>query len=563
MPDNANISAINLKEILCRICKRARWLGQLELRRACLLAAQTPSEADISDADRETLRMIGDGREALDRLHKDPRLTAITRRFHNGAADQIHREECDRLKCSSHRQTALQVARDTFLSAVVQVVSGFTKPTSEEYSDNLFARFCCWLLDDTGSAPWELERAAEILDTPDFRTELLNKLWKECPEEAKELHLPKPGGEQGDAAPRALQGRVELGRREHAQESAGQGGPAIESGITQSSPDQVSRSMDHAMPVFNAPQWLVDAAGRISEAVRSIHAMQHVREMVRRWNNQYVRGCRREEHKARLRAEPRLRDLNTMPPEALADPENPWLCIWNLDGVKGWIPEDLLFGTYTVGLPFPLPSRPLTREEKYAVVGVIHDRICVGREPINPWQSPDRIPGGWSRTIVGIHLTVGGPYRTLGSYLDSIREADRTVVLRIVDETLAELTQAIAVPFPPTQAEERKQPKQTPLADLQAAVTALRDTVNKMLDNTPPWTWKQAKAWLTEQHLEIHNRESWRKKFGTEPPRTRGNPSFVNEADLNKAIRKELQAHNRAFDLIDKVAERTSATRRQ
>ncbi len=192
MPEDPNIAAINLKEILSRICKRARLLGQLELRRACLLAAQAPL-SDVSDADLDTLRAIGDGREAVDLLLDNARLARIANQLGKDAADQIHRDESARLERPAHRQTIVQVARDTFLTAAAQVVSSITKPRSEANSNVWFIGYCNWLLDGKHDVRPELLRAAEVLDTPDFREELLNRLWKECPEEAAELHLPRPG----------------------------------------------------------------------------------------------------------------------------------------------------------------------------------------------------------------------------------------------------------------------------------------------------------------------------------------------------------------------------------
>ena len=124
-------SAINLREILCRICKHARRLGLLSLRRACLLAAQARSKADICDADREALLAIADGRTALDVLSENARLSTIKRRFEGTASEEIHREECIRLKCPAHRQTVLQVARDAFLTAAAQIANDFTCSSTE------------------------------------------------------------------------------------------------------------------------------------------------------------------------------------------------------------------------------------------------------------------------------------------------------------------------------------------------------------------------------------------------------------------------------------------------
>jgi len=196
--EDPRLAAMNLKEILCRICKRAKRNAGLVWRRASLLAAQTTTESDVSDVERETLRGIGDGREALDVLYNDARFTTIARRSRNEAEEQIHREEADRLKRPAYRQTALQVVRDTFLGDVAQVVSGFTKPRDEAGADYYFAGYCNWLLDGTGNPDAAIMRAADILDTPDFRRKLLNELESESPEEAEELGLLRRVG--GDAA---------------------------------------------------------------------------------------------------------------------------------------------------------------------------------------------------------------------------------------------------------------------------------------------------------------------------------------------------------------------------
>ena len=191
-------------------------------RRACLLASQAMIDSDVSDDEGETLRAIGDGRKALEVLRNDERLKTITRRFNKEADVQVHRAESDRLKRPVQKKWAWQVIRDRFLDAAGQVV-GFPKPITERDSDHCFAGYCNWLLDGKPQPDQDLMRAADILDTADFREELLKRLWGECPEEAEEMQLPPieepaPGvGQGGKAATHepddAWLGHAEIARR--------------------------------------------------------------------------------------------------------------------------------------------------------------------------------------------------------------------------------------------------------------------------------------------------------------------------------------------------------------
>ena len=78
-------------------------------------------------------------------------------------------------------------------------------------------------------------------------------------------------------------------------------------------------------------------------------------------------------------------------------------------------------------------------------------------------------------------------------------------------------------------------------------------TVNKMLENDPPWEWKKTKAWLQQHGVTVYTRQTWKDAFGAAAPKTKGNPALVNEAELNTAIRDALASQKQASEYVDSI----------
>ncbi|MEK6799668.1 MAG: hypothetical protein AABZ12_11935 [Planctomycetota bacterium] len=79
------------------------------------------------------------------------------------------------------------------------------------------------------------------------------------------------------------------------------------------------------------------------------------------------------------------------------------------------------------------------------------------------------------------------------------------------------------------------------------------NTVNRMLENDPPWDWKKTKGWLEQREVRIYNRKTWEQTFGSPQPTAKGNVALVDEREVHKAIRAELQLREMAFDTMDEV----------
>lgn len=87
-------------------------------------------------------------------------------------------------------------------------------------------------------------------------------------------------------------------------------------------------------------------------------------------------------------------------------------------------------------------------------------------------------------------------------------------------------------------------------------------TINRMLGNDPEWTKAQARRWMKTVGITIYSRKTWTAAFG-KLDGIRGNPSVVDSAALTAAIHKELEAQERASELIDTVEARKTAIRAQ
>jgi hypothetical protein len=102
---------------------------------------------------------------------------------------------------------------------------------------------------------------------------------------------------------------------------------------------------------------------------------------------------------------------------------------------------------------------------------------------------------------------------------------------------------------------EGKRDGETPPGDPATSLTGeeATTTINKMLENVPPWEWKKAKAWLAQHDVKTYTRATWASVFGASAPKTKGNPALVNEVELNTAIRSALASQKQASEFVDSI----------
>ncbi len=196
MPKNRPKSAKSLRDILLIVHRRACVIRESVRRRAAAMAADA-EDRGLSSEERDKLLACGRGDLEVDEIRKVERLRNLAGCFLDKAERAILREEAKRLGSPIHRKTLLPVACEAFMRAAEQVAG---HRMHESYWHDLFCNYLWWL--DVAShdprspgefgASEDLVVAGQELDTPEFLEEFLETLWRECPEECKDLKFRKP-----------------------------------------------------------------------------------------------------------------------------------------------------------------------------------------------------------------------------------------------------------------------------------------------------------------------------------------------------------------------------------
>ncbi|MFH1110709.1 MAG: hypothetical protein V1790_16150 [Planctomycetota bacterium] len=191
-------TAITLEQILVRVHGRAKELCERIDRRACRLRAETDRGEELSEAQRATLLEVADGKQSLDVARNDERLKSAFGEWVRGKANkEVLREYADGLGQPSHRKTAWEVVTNAFFAAAERVVDGFKVTDAyRDWWEGQFWSYCESL--STGKVTLSTDRAdlfrraGEALETPSFVHDVLDRLERECPQEARDLALLGP-----------------------------------------------------------------------------------------------------------------------------------------------------------------------------------------------------------------------------------------------------------------------------------------------------------------------------------------------------------------------------------
>lgn len=196
-------SAINLREIVCRVYKREKDRAELTWRRACLVGAQEHGDQrwhNPSDEERSTFHAVGVGKTPLDLVLKDERLRMIVHMngWYERARTEVRKQESKDLRRSPFKKTTWEVMRDAFVEAARHSTPGFWRGAAEDM-DEPFSEYCEWLVTGEGTPDAKTHEAFGILDGIGFRDELWTRLDNECREEAPDIGLGEPPGGEGAA----------------------------------------------------------------------------------------------------------------------------------------------------------------------------------------------------------------------------------------------------------------------------------------------------------------------------------------------------------------------------
>ena len=190
-------SAINLREIVCRVYKREKDRDDSAWRCGCLLASQDLGDRgwlNPSDDERSTLHAVGIEKTPLDVVRNDERLrTIVYPTWYEPARAQILEKESQNLRRSPFKKTSWVVMRDAFVEAARQLAPGFWRGAAEDL-DDAFREYCEWLPTGQGTPDGKFDEAFVVLDEAGFRDELWTRLDNECREEARDIGLGEPPG---------------------------------------------------------------------------------------------------------------------------------------------------------------------------------------------------------------------------------------------------------------------------------------------------------------------------------------------------------------------------------
>jgi len=193
-PSTRHRSSLGLKEVLHRIYERSQVLAERAERGACLLA--TEKWASLNDAQKGMLRAVGNGDVPLSVVWEDPELKSARGFYLEEASQEIRRQELQQLGITSFRKTSWVVLRHVLYDAATSVADS----SLPEYArDEYFSRNLRRLVRGEGTPDSAFAEVVKTLEARNFMEALLAELWKQCPEECREMKLPIPPGGEGTA----------------------------------------------------------------------------------------------------------------------------------------------------------------------------------------------------------------------------------------------------------------------------------------------------------------------------------------------------------------------------
>ena len=193
---------------------------------------------------------------------------------------------------------------------------------------------------------------------------------------------------------------------------------------------RVLLSLEYGPPT-KPPEWTRRLFPRIHELLKPAGAMEHYRDMVRRWADSMVavlkrwvrREKRRHEHIDAIEANPQLQDKDAKPPrrryiwgqfsraETYVDQKS-GKRFADRKELQAWGPPDLVDGTEPVLPTHPHSQGDFPLEAKYAFVAALYDRASQGVEKVDPW--PPGSPDADCPQAIAYHALVdGSPLITL------------------------------------------------------------------------------------------------------------------------------------------------------
>ncbi|MCC7293480.1 MAG: TIR domain-containing protein [Phycisphaerales bacterium] len=180
-------SAINTHEILLRAHQWECANGEQAFRLACALAKQeNPNE--ITPDEKALLEAIGDGRQSIDLIRPgDSKLRRLVSGCLKEAVGTIRAREAKRLGCPGFRKSIWEVVLDEVYDAAKRVSPSIYEPMDR---GGVLDSYCDDMECGRPTGNPVLSDAIRLLDNQGFAEHLLAILWRECPEQARELSLP-------------------------------------------------------------------------------------------------------------------------------------------------------------------------------------------------------------------------------------------------------------------------------------------------------------------------------------------------------------------------------------
>lgn len=189
----------DLKDILCLVYEYEKKRDELTWRCACLLAAEDTGDHDwctTSAEERTKFRAVGNGEESLDTVRKDDRLRPVVlMKWLELARIQTRKEESQRLGRSLLANTSWEVMYEAVIEAVLKLVPNMSHLDDPMHTDGWepgFKEFCEWLGAGQGPPFEQWLEAFMILNEAGIHDHLLERLWRECDAECKDIPLPNP-----------------------------------------------------------------------------------------------------------------------------------------------------------------------------------------------------------------------------------------------------------------------------------------------------------------------------------------------------------------------------------
>lgn len=93
-------------------------------------------------------------------------------------------------------------------------------------------------------------------------------------------------------------------------------------------------------------------------------------------------------------------------------------------------------------------------------------------------------------------------------------------------------------------------------APMPITITDATTSINRMLQNEPGWSLKQAQQWMDKNAIKNYDRRGWSAAHpDVEPPKSRGNLRVVDQSELMSALNADLVQRNSSFGRHDDPAE--------